>query len=152
MIWRDSVIERAWEWHGTPYHHKGRIKGVGVDCGGFLYEVFSIFIKGCKPFPAQYAQDWALHNNDELYLNFIEPYFNEIEPIDIKEADVKVLQIGLAYSHGMIFVGGDQYLHAWGQTGRGGVIRSNERTVLLSAKQKLQFQKGFSLKEQFRNG
>jgi len=36
MISRQQVIEQARTWLGTPYHHQGRIKGIGVDCIGFI--------------------------------------------------------------------------------------------------------------------
>lgn len=36
---RAAVIREARSWIGTPYHHQGRVKGVGVDCGGLIIEV-----------------------------------------------------------------------------------------------------------------
>ena len=29
---RAAVVAEAIAWLGTPYHHRARIKGVGVDC------------------------------------------------------------------------------------------------------------------------
>lgn len=31
-----SIVAQARTWLGTPFAHQGRIKGVGVDCGGLL--------------------------------------------------------------------------------------------------------------------
>lgn len=31
-----TLIDVAQSFLGTPYHHQGRVKGVGVDCVGFL--------------------------------------------------------------------------------------------------------------------
>ena len=36
---RNHLIDVARSWLNTPYHHAGRIKGVGVDCGTLLSEV-----------------------------------------------------------------------------------------------------------------
>jgi NlpC/P60 family putative phage cell wall peptidase len=31
---RDLILEEARSWIGTPFHHQGRVKGVGCDCIG----------------------------------------------------------------------------------------------------------------------
>lgn len=36
---RAEILVEAREWIGTPFHHQGRIKGVGVDCVGLIYGV-----------------------------------------------------------------------------------------------------------------
>lgn len=32
-----QVIEKAREYIGTPFHHQGRQKGVGIDCAGLVW-------------------------------------------------------------------------------------------------------------------
>lgn len=34
-----QVASAAREWIGTPWHHQGRLKGVGVDCAGLVLGV-----------------------------------------------------------------------------------------------------------------
>lgn len=34
-----EIITAARTWLGTPYHHQGRVKGVGVDCIGIIVGV-----------------------------------------------------------------------------------------------------------------
>lgn len=41
MITRTDIISKAREYLGTPYHHQGRLKGVGIDCVGLLWGVAS---------------------------------------------------------------------------------------------------------------
>ncbi|WP_316150423.1 NlpC/P60 family protein [Cupriavidus sp. BIC8F] len=36
MVSRAEFVAEVRTWLGTPYHHQGRLKGVGVDCGGLL--------------------------------------------------------------------------------------------------------------------
>jgi cell wall-associated NlpC family hydrolase len=36
MIRRAQVVATARSWLGTPFHHQGRLKGVGVDCAGVI--------------------------------------------------------------------------------------------------------------------
>lgn len=36
---REQIVAAARGWLGTPFHHQGRLKGVGVDCAGVIVEV-----------------------------------------------------------------------------------------------------------------
>ena len=36
MITKEDVVREAKTWLGTPFHHQGRLKGVGVDCAGVI--------------------------------------------------------------------------------------------------------------------
>lgn len=39
MVTRADIIAEARTWVGTPFHHQGRLKGVGVDCAGVIVGV-----------------------------------------------------------------------------------------------------------------
>ena len=36
LVTRQMIVEKAREYLDTPFHHQGRLKGVGVDCIGLL--------------------------------------------------------------------------------------------------------------------
>jgi NlpC/P60 family putative phage cell wall peptidase len=36
---REQIVAEARTWLGTPFHHQGRLRGVGVDCGGLILGV-----------------------------------------------------------------------------------------------------------------
>lgn len=36
---REDIVAAARGWIGTPFHHQGRLKGVGVDCVGVVIGV-----------------------------------------------------------------------------------------------------------------
>jgi len=36
MVTREQIIAEARSWLGTPFHHQGRLKGVGADCAGVV--------------------------------------------------------------------------------------------------------------------
>lgn len=112
----------ARSWIGTPYHHKGRVKGVGVDCGGLIYELFSPHLH-LHPFPSDYAQDWALHNANELYLSFIADYVKEV--ISPSPGNIVMFQFGRCFSHGGLVTDKNTVIHAWGRTAHGKVMESN---------------------------
>jgi cell wall-associated NlpC family hydrolase len=120
---RQHVLDEARTWLGTPYHHKGRSKGVGVDCGGILYEVFKDHIIGWSDFPSFYPEDWAMHKDaNERYVEFLGPFFNEVKAP--KPASIVVFRYGRAFSHGTLFTERRTFIHAWGRTGHGVVMES----------------------------
>jgi cell wall-associated NlpC family hydrolase len=114
-----SVLAEVRSWLNTPYEHKGRVKGVGVDCGGLLYEVYGKILNSqLKPFPTDYAPDWTLHQGEELYLNFIDEY---VKPSQTPVIGCPVLfKVGRCYGHAGI-VTDRGVIHAWGRTAHGSV-------------------------------
>lgn len=120
--WRQYIITEARTWKGTPYQHKGRIKGVGCDCGGVIYQVYNPLLGPFKPFPKDYAQDWAVHRKNEIYLSFIEPYVEEIpKPVP---GGIALFMVGRNYSHAAICTEKKTFIHAWGRTQHGSTIES----------------------------
>ena len=37
-----EAVAEAMTWLGTPYHHQGRVKGIGIDCATLLCEVYEV--------------------------------------------------------------------------------------------------------------
>lgn len=122
MDWRDWVVAEARSWKGTPYVHKGRVKGVGVDCGGIIHTIFNQLVP-LAPFPRDYPQDWAMHKEgNELYLSFIMPYVEEV-PSPVK-GGIALWHFGRNYSHGAICTERGTFIHAYGRNDFGKVIES----------------------------
>lgn len=112
---RERILAEARSWLGTPFHHKGRIKGVGVDCGGLIYSVFNACGYRLPPFPDDYAEDWSLHRaNAAIYLDFIKPYTTPVS--SPQPGDLMMVQYGRHMGHGTIYVGNGTVIHAWGRT------------------------------------
>lgn len=133
MTWRDRIVSEALTWVGTKYHHKGRIKGVGVDCGGLIYEVYKKVLGiPPEPFPSYYAEDWSLHkDNNELYLNFIMPYVKTASNLML--GDLAIFKFGRAFAHGTIYIGNGKVIHAYGRTGAGSVIVTPVKTLTIGS-------------------
>lgn len=101
----------------TPYHHKARVKGVGCDCGSFIYSVYCGFLE-LKPYPTEYPEDWTLHaGGEELYLDFIGQYVKQV-PYPVP-AGLALFQVGRRYGHGAICLEDGKFIHAWGATKHG---------------------------------
>jgi cell wall-associated NlpC family hydrolase len=127
VTWQETVCAAAREWEGTPYVPKGRVKGVGVDCGGFLYEVYNPI---CGPFlsmPDDYSADWSVHAENERYINFIREYVNEIEEPEV--GGFSLYHMGLNYAHAAILLENGRYIHAWGRLRSGRVTQTPIRVM-----------------------
>jgi cell wall-associated NlpC family hydrolase len=120
--WRPWVVAEAMTWKFTPYQHKGRLKKIGVDCGGLLYEVYAPLLGPFKTFPEDYAPDWAAHKDgNELYLDFIMPYVKEVA--SVPQGGFTLFHYGRNFSHAAIW-SGKSYIHAFGRNNVGMVKES----------------------------
>lgn len=88
---RQSVVAEALTWEKTPYHPGARLKGVGVDCGMLLLQVFeNVGLVEHIEIP-YYPQDIACHSSVPMYLNWIKKYSREVKR-DLLPGDVLVYQ------------------------------------------------------------
>lgn len=100
---RQQLVAEALSWHGTRYHHHGRIKGVGVDCAMLLAEVFHTCGLVPRVEPGHYPREWHLHHGDELFLGWLQRL--GARPVAVGQpGDVAVYRFGHCYSHGGIVV------------------------------------------------
>lgn len=108
---RQAVIEEAKTWLGTPYHHQGRIKGVGVDCATILCEVYEKV--GLIPYvdPTPYPPDWHLHRESERYMGWMEQYGYATETP--QPGDIVLWKFGRCFSHGGILVDAKTIIHSY---------------------------------------
>ncbi|HEU5231963.1 MAG TPA: NlpC/P60 family protein [Terriglobales bacterium] len=115
---RDRVREIARSWLGTPYHHMGRIKGVGVDCAMFPLEVYrEAGLIGDIEIPF-YPPDWHLHRSEEIYLKIVQQRALELRGHAPPEpGDFVLYQFGRTWSHGAIVVDWPVIIHAVVQHG-----------------------------------
>jgi cell wall-associated NlpC family hydrolase len=108
---RAAIVAEAMSWLGTPYHHEGDTKGIGVDCGMLLVRVF-VDCGLCEPFdPRPYARHWHLHRGEERYLDFVHDRTRKVEHPG--PGDVVVYKYGRVFSHGGIVVEWPRIIHAW---------------------------------------
>ena len=110
---RCRVRDEALTWLRTPYHHHGRVKGVGVDCGQLLaavYEAAGVI----DPIDPRYVQDWHLHRDRDLFVEFVESTgAKPIDPDRLGMGDIIVWKWGRAFSHGAIVLTPPQVLHSY---------------------------------------
>lgn len=108
---RQAVIDEARTWLGTPYHHRGHVKGGGVDCAWLLIEVYAAAGMISRFDPGYYPQDVMLHRGDETYLGWLEQCGHEV---DVPQpGDAAVWKFGRSFSHGAIVLAWPQIIHAY---------------------------------------
>lgn len=117
MMWADpaSVVYEARKWLGTPWCHGARARGQGVDCGQLLaavYEDAGVVDRLDVPY---YPQDFALHRDDPLFLNFVESYARRVD--EARPGDVALFKFGRCISHGAIVIAWPKIIHACVRTG-----------------------------------
>jgi cell wall-associated NlpC family hydrolase len=126
---REDVVLEALTWERTPYHHKARIRGVGVDCANLPAAVY----EACGLIPKidpEYSHQWMLNRDEELFLSFIVPYAQkEIARDQVGPGDLIVWKFGRTFSHSAIVIDYPEVIHA---VNLEGVSRGNaERDGLL---------------------
>jgi cell wall-associated NlpC family hydrolase len=112
---RQAIIDEAKTWAGTPWHHEGRVKYAGVDCGMFLLEVYEKV--GLIPHirPDHYNMDFMCHRSEEWFLETILQYADEIADPPYLPGDVIMFQQGRLYSHSGIIIEWPEIIHACAQ-------------------------------------
>ena len=113
---RAQVVQEALSWLGTPYAHRGRIKGAGVDCGQFVALVFEAAGLVGHIEPDAYPHDWHMHRGEERYLGTVEAYAHQIQG-DPQPGDIVLYRYGRCISHGAIVVQWPQIIHSWVEAG-----------------------------------
>lgn len=112
---RAAIVREALSWLKTPYHHHGRIKGVGVDCLMLLAEVFERVGFVAHVEPGHYPHDWHLHRDEERYAAGLASYVRRLPEGELpRPGDIGLWRFGRTFSHGGIVVADDtQILHAY---------------------------------------
>ena len=97
---RADVCTRALLWKGTPWHHRARLRGVGVDCAQLLIAVYSEagIIEAFDP--GDYPIDSMLHSDREIFRGWCERYGRQVAVP--RPGDAVVRKFGRCFSHGGI--------------------------------------------------
>jgi cell wall-associated NlpC family hydrolase len=111
---RQAVVRAAESWLGTPWHHRARIKGVGVDCGQMVTEVYTeaglIEAGSCDP----YLRDFYLHSESDQFRAAVEVY---ADPLPFGElplpGDIVLFRFGRVCSHAAIVTEWPGVIHAY---------------------------------------
>lgn len=113
MIDRQTIVDAALSWLRTPYMHRQRLRGVGVDCGMLLIGVYAQagVIDAFEPEP--YPPDWHLHRSEERFIRVVERFADRVpDDAELFPGDLIVLKYGRCHAHGGIMIDSDRFVHA----------------------------------------
>lgn len=116
-VMRDRIVAEALSWNGTPWRHEQAVKGHGVDCAQFMRSTYVNCGAEIKPIE-HYPSDWHLHRGEERFLNMVSEYCDEIDESELEPGDIMLWRWGRCYSHGGIYLGNRQVIHAVMDEGR----------------------------------
>lgn len=112
---RDKLIESAFSWIDTPYHHQARVKGAGVDCAQLMAGIAidcGLITESIK-LPQDYSPEWHLHNREERLVNHLLEFGCIQKSVeDTLPGDIIGFKIGRAVGHLGIMVNETQFIHA----------------------------------------
>jgi len=121
-VTRADVVREALTWERTPYHHRARVKGVGVDCAQYPAAVYE-FVGLIPHLDPEYSPQWMLHRDEEQYLGWVTRYAREIDRAQAEPGDFAIWKYGRCFSHGAIIIDLPEVIHA--VIIGGGVTRAN---------------------------
>lgn len=102
---RVAVIKEAKTWLKTPFHHEGRLKHVGVDCGQLEAMVFPAVMPRLGEIrPPFYRFQHHLNSQSEDYIAQLEKYATEIPESKAQPGDIVIYKFGRTFSHAGIIV------------------------------------------------
>lgn len=110
----EKIAAAARSWLGTPHVNQARVKGIGVDCGMLLIgalEDAGLIDKGAIKI-APYSNEWHLHHSEEWFLSYVKKYCIPVTETDMAIGDFLMYQFGRCVSHGGIYIGDNQIIHA----------------------------------------
>ena len=104
---QDALGRELESWLGTPWRHRGSVKGLGVDCIHFVALVMHNlgYFDLSKVVVPDYPPDWHLHNTRELLRETLRKHWiTEDVPLHkLRTGDVILCNFGRAASHAGIF-------------------------------------------------
>jgi len=110
---RARVVAEALTWLRTPYHHRGKLKGVGVDCAQLPLCVYVGAGVLADFDTGPYPPDWHQHREEERYASIVLTVARELPSIDdVRPGDLILWKFGRAHSHGALVIDLPIVIHA----------------------------------------
>lgn len=107
---RQAVLDIARTWLKTPWHHRARVKGAGVDCAQILIAVYAEAGLIDEFDTGDYPPDWMMHRSQERFLEFVRQYADQVDaPLP---GDLALYFVGRCFSHGAIVTAWPEIIHA----------------------------------------
>lgn len=108
-ITREQFIEELRKWIGTPFHHQGRWKGLGVDCAGLI--VMPLAELGITEILKADNRTYQRKAGHKMLLERLTMVADQIPREDIRLGDIMLFTIYKYPQHVAIKSYGDDIIH-----------------------------------------
>ena len=109
MVKGKDIVACARTYIDTPFHHQGRVKGVGIDCAGVIIGIGDEL--GLTNFT---VTGYSRSPSENLIRKYLNEHFDEI-PVDfVKEGDILLFCFDKEPQHVAIYTG-ENLIHAFMQ-------------------------------------
>lgn len=126
MTMRAAIVIEAMTWLNTPYHHRARVKGAGVDCAMILIGIFAGVGLIAEFEPEDYPRDWMLHRAEDRFRNTIRRHAEQIDLAEVQSGDVALYLVGKCFAHGAVVIDWPLVLHADSRLGKVTLAEGNQ--------------------------
>lgn len=112
---RQTILETARSWIGTPYHHQQSLKGIGCDCLGLIRGIYRE-LYGFEPeTPPAYTADWAEATGRETLAEAARRHLHEIHLLEAGAGDILLFRwrSWLPAKHTAIISTQNKIIHAY---------------------------------------
>ena len=125
----EQIAKEAMNWLGTPHVDNCMARKYGVDCAHLMLGVLiDTNLIGEEDMQIEhYSNEWHLHRSEDKFLKYMELVAYEVNIDDMQVGDFILFQYGRCISHGAIYIGDNQVVHAYVDMG---VIISNLDDVI----------------------
>jgi cell wall-associated NlpC family hydrolase len=119
---RDVVVLTVRAWVGTPFVHRQKVRGAGVDCAQLLVACYAD--TGVVPdvVVPNYAPSWFLHQGDSPLAAVLEGscrrMFFDTEKSSARPGDILTFRFGRAEAHAAIVTEWPHIVHADGRVSK----------------------------------
>lgn len=118
MTRQSAIVAEAMTWLDTPYHHRQRVKGAGVDCAQILIGVFVVCGMIADFEPEDYPRDWMMNRTEDRFRAKVRELADEISVAEVRPGDVALYRVGHCFAHGSVIIDWPLVLHADSRLGK----------------------------------
>lgn len=137
---RLAAVVEALSWERTPFHDCARLKGIGVDCAHYVYEVYrNVRLVDQNYVVPDYTEQWLLHSDRELFLEVVDLFCRRVEDRDPLPGDLVMYKFGRCFSHGALVIDWPRIIHARKSAGmvtRGNALQDSDLLNLRDGKRR----------------
>jgi cell wall-associated NlpC family hydrolase len=107
MPTRQQIIDEARTWLGTPFRHQGRLKGVGVDCGGLI-----VCVRKDLGISEWDYTTYSRQPQPKVMVKYLKEFGNPVKKSEMQPADVIWMKVEGNPQHLGIYTEKNTVIHA----------------------------------------